>query len=242
MNLAATVSLFFGGEGSGCNPAVGHCGRKIRSLEKMVSSKIRMFDKKEADRVMGEVAKMNAVGFDSRLLQKKFYGSIRPILPNDFALPGAAGVFNNKDGIRMDPRYIEWAFIHEFGHWLDDAWLNVGKSSHGPKKPANVDAKALTQSVIRVRKEFRTAKDIAIRSSLEKKVGVFTSNALGKETPIAVSAYALSSPVEWFADSFKAYYGSPDSRKFLEEAAPETYGLINGLATGKFFKGQTDVN
>ena len=27
MNLAAAISLYSGGPGSGCNPAVGHCGR-----------------------------------------------------------------------------------------------------------------------------------------------------------------------------------------------------------------------
>lgn len=98
-----------------------------------------------------------------------------------------AGVFIKKEKtILLDSEYVDWAFNHEYGHFIDSINYNISTS-----------------------KKF---KDIYLKEKDQ-----FES---------AITDYARSSNIEYFACCYKMYLEEPTK---LEEMCKETYDFLDKL-------------
>ena len=133
---------------------------------------------------------------------------------------------------------LPWAtevLIHEHGHHTDmffrplvqgdiRSWTKEGqaayKKMHDEFLWANADAKQITGITGR---PFEWRKD---RSIMEANAYKFKS----------VSWYAVHDSLEWFAESWEAYFHSASERADLQRKQPETYKFMEQYVKGKFFK------
>jgi len=226
MNLAVTISLLAGGPGSGCNPAVGKCGRSASARDFVKSSLRKGWSIKDREALLKEADKIK---LDSRLLQGKL--SVIPLSLKEAQDRGQKAFFdrssNPNNELHVYPKFTD-TFVHEFGHWLDKNYVDLSNKGTPSVSRLGIDKKALVLAKNAAHDEYVRAHDSAYRTK-----GYFKNvDDQMSQAPHGVSFYALHNEREWFAESFAHYVAGGSQRSYLRDVAPKTYALMNDLANG----------
>jgi hypothetical protein len=234
MNLATTVTLRFGGQGSGCHGP--NCGRPkgnaspleiAKSLNSVsTTGKLPRF-------VVEGIVRLTNMGIDKRFFDSRKITSFR--VAGQLSInPLAIGNYNEthrKLEFRDDANAS--VVVHEIAHHIDIAFtrqpgseLNLAKC-RAVQNAYTDEYKAARGSMSEaLGHKFNYDKDLP---KLEKDPGLWRSRN-------AITPYAVSSSKEWWAESVMMYARNEVSRERLERIAPRTYKAIQTVFSGGIFK------
>ncbi len=194
MNIVSTIQIHAGGPGSGCNPAVGRCGRP-RGTDNDVAPKVlnvvHMADTfhdalkqggykpetyklskggttltQEPMGLVGALRLFSMAGVDRRLLENRQLQKVvtGKIFKETSGLDVSGQYMHNADALAIRDPEDSDSFVHELGHHFDNVWLQAARSYPGPQMDTDKVAE-LRGGMI---SEFTAARDDAAVSLGEK--------------------------------------------------------------------------
>lgn len=239
MNQSQAIELFCsymvcnicgGGPGSGCNPAVGNCGRPTgntetrRGLKSAVMSVVKDAPSKTLAKKAIQIMSRQRV--DERLWSGKGLAEFFRGTPTD---PLNVALYSNqKDRLITYKGITARDVVHELGHHLDYKWLKDSAINREASKQDVAKATALKNSI---EKEFKVQQEHA----MAKFPGENVRDAWQKmeADPKVLSPYAMYNKEEFFAEAFMTYFSNPSR---LESTSPRTYDAMKTFLGGKLLK------
>lgn len=190
-------------------------------------------------------------GFDPRIAQNTMLQELDFVDHATADADGWLGRYSPDMGgmLQLDAQDADgMVLVHEFGHAVDYSLLRTrGMGSEAEARGTSVwpSSQMTNEAATLGRASLKEAHDEVQRvhhlqkqypSELPPPHASTSIQGWGHIHTKAPSMYALSSPREFFAEAFRAYYESDGTRRHLQEGFPKTYELVDKFTKGKLFK------